>query len=69
MGLFKAPESAASDPILTRLAAEDKVSELRASYEEVSNYPLGAMVQEAQLEDHVSLAVPLLHGCRDDFRF
>ena len=65
MAIIKAQDGT-SDPIITRMVAEDKVPELGFVMIACANTAQGTVVQETQSPHHVPLALFVLHGCGDD---
>lgn len=66
MAIIKAGDGT-SDPIITRMVAEDKVLVASLLEEIFTKRCQGAMVQEAKSSLYVSVVVPVLYGCGNDF--
>jgi hypothetical protein len=67
MAIIKAQDGT-SDPIITRMVAEDKVCQNCLSTKTYMLKHQGTMVQEAQPPHDVHLALPVLYGCGNDLR-
>lgn len=68
MAIIKAQDGT-SDPIITRMVAEDKVLERYLLTQACTNGSQGTMVQETQPPLHVPLAFLVLYGSGDDLWF